>query len=117
MICAMAQKTILRIIDDFDGTELGDVDKPTVSFSLDGVDYEIDLSEQHQEELRETLRRYTEAARRTTSRGRTKTGSRPSTAGGPPAAEIRAWARSHGFEVPDRGRIPAEAREAFNAAH
>jgi hypothetical protein len=31
--------------------------------------------------------------------------------------EIRAWARDNGFKVPDRGRVSAEVREAYAAAH
>lgn len=31
------------------------------------------------------------------------------------AKEIRDWARSNGHEVPDRGRIPAEVRTAFES--
>ena len=36
---------------------------------------------------------------------------------GTSAREIRDWARSNGHKVPDRGRIPADVREAFEAAH
>ena len=36
---------------------------------------------------------------------------------GPSAREVRDWARSNGFKVPDRGRIPAEVREAFDKAN
>ncbi|WP_198538015.1 Lsr2 dimerization domain-containing protein, partial [Mycobacteroides chelonae] len=32
-------------------------------------------------------------------------------------AAIRQWARKHGYEVSDRGRIKAEVIEAFEAAH
>lgn len=35
------------------------------------------------------------------------------TAVGPPAAEIRAWARSQGLEVSPRGKIPAAIRQAW----
>ena len=35
---------------------------------------------------------------------------------GASAKEIRDWARSNGHEVPERGRIPAAVREAFDAA-
>ena len=38
------------------------------------------------------------------------------TQAGPAARELRDWARSNGLEVPDRGRIPASIREAFEAA-
>ena len=37
----------------------------------------------------------------------------PSNGAGPPAAEIRAWARAQGLEVPDRGRIPNAMRAAW----
>ena len=30
---------------------------------------------------------------------------------------VRDWARSNGYEVSDRGRIPTAAQEAFDAAH
>lgn len=44
------------------------------------------------------------------------------TAGAPPApqpstAEIRAWARAHGFDVPDRGRLRPEIHRAWDDAH
>jgi hypothetical protein len=31
-------------------------------------------------------------------------------------SEIRAWARAHGFDVSDRGRLPADVRAAWEAA-
>ena len=33
------------------------------------------------------------------------------------AAEIREWARENGCEVPDRGRVPSDVRDAYEAAH
>ena len=33
------------------------------------------------------------------------------------AADVRAWARENGWEVPERGRVAAEVREAYAAAH
>ncbi|MFD0435279.1 Lsr2 family DNA-binding protein [Streptomyces chartreusis] len=45
----------------------------------------------------------------------------PSAAGGTPAqadaVAIRAWARSNGFAVAERGRIPRSIQEAYAAAH
>jgi hypothetical protein len=35
----------------------------------------------------------------------------------PPVAEIRAWARSHGLTVPDRGRLRPEILRAWHDAH
>jgi hypothetical protein len=38
----MSQKTIVQLFDDLDGTSTEDIQ--TISFALDGVEYEIDLS-------------------------------------------------------------------------
>ena len=60
------------------------------------------------------IARYVGAARRSGGRaGRPKTRTQVGTS----AREIRDWARSNGHKVPDRGRIPSEVREAFEAAH
>ena len=56
----MAQKVQVTLVDDLDGSEA----EETVSFSLDGAAYEIDLSEQNASELRSAFDRYVEAARR-----------------------------------------------------
>ena len=56
----MAQRTHTLLTDDVDGGEAAE----TVRFALDGVEYEIDLNEQHARELRESLTVFVEAARR-----------------------------------------------------
>ncbi|MFJ8026043.1 histone-like nucleoid-structuring protein Lsr2 [Streptomyces sp. NPDC096311] len=38
-------------------------------------------------------------------------------ADGPSAGEVRAWARENGYEVNDRGRVPREIQDAFDASH
>ena len=38
-------------------------------------------------------------------------------ANGPSAAEVREWARANGWDVPDRGRVAADVRSAYDAAH
>jgi hypothetical protein len=35
----------------------------------------------------------------------------------PSTAEVRAWARDKGMEVPQRGRLKPEVHEAWRAAH
>ena len=55
--------------------------------------------------------------RRRTSAGGSKRSAAASTSGGPSAAEIRAWARENGYDVPERGRVSADVREAYAAAH
>lgn len=113
----MAQRVNVVLVDDLDGSDAVE----TVSFALDGVDYEIDLNEKHASELRNALSLYVGHGRRTGGRRRTSSAgskrSAGSSAGGPSAAEIRAWARENGYEVPERGRVSAEVREAYAAAH
>jgi hypothetical protein len=116
----MAQRVNVVLVDDLDGSDAVE----TVSFALDGVDYEIDLNDRHAGELRNALALYVGNARRTGGRRRragagsgTGSGSRSTSGDGPSAAEIRAWARENGWDVPERGRVAAEVREAYNAAH
>lgn len=118
----MAQKIHIVLEDDLDGSEASE----TVTFGLDGTTYEIDLTDEHATELREALAPYVGHARkvsgsarrgRKTSAGAAGNGSAGSADGGPSAKEIREWARSNGYEVPDRGRVSAEVREAFDAAN
>jgi Lsr2 len=112
----MAQRVNVVLVDDIDGNDAVE----TVSFALDGVDYEIDLSEAHAGELRNALSLYIGHARRTG--GRRRSGKRPSAPaassdGSASAADIRVWARENGFDVPERGRVSAEVREAYAAAN
>jgi hypothetical protein len=110
----MAQRVNVVLVDDIDGSEAAE----TVTFALDGVDYEIDLSDKHAGELRNALSLYVGHARRTG--GRRKSGRRSSASsstGDASAADIRAWARENGWDVPERGRVSAEVREAYSAAN
>jgi hypothetical protein len=107
----MAQKVHIVLEDDLDGSDA----TQTVSFGLDGTSYEIDLNDKNASALRDTLASYVGHARKVTGSRR---GRRPAApANGHSAREIRDWARSNGQKVPERGRIPAEVREAFEAAH
>lgn len=106
----MAQKVNIILVDDLDGSDADE----TVSFALDGTSYEIDLNEKNAAKLREALSGYVGHARKVTT-SRKRRASAP--ASGPSARELRDWARSNGFEVSDRGRVSAEVREAFDAAH
>ncbi len=112
----MAQRVNVVLVDDLDGSDAAE----TVSFALDGVDYEIDLNDKHAGELREALALYVGHGRRTGGRRRKAASRRTSSssaAGGASASEIRAWARENGWDVPERGRVAAEVREAYAAAH
>lgn len=112
----MAQKVNIVLVDDLDGSEATE----TVSFGLDGTSYEIDLNDSHASALREALATYVGHGRKVGSagrRGRRSAGGSSNGAGGPSAREIRDWARANGYDVPDRGRVSAEVREAYDRAH
>lgn len=112
----MAQRVNVVLVDDLDGSDAVE----TVSFALDGVDYEIDLNDKHAGELRNALALYIGHGRRTGGRRRKASSgkaAKASSAGEPSASEIRAWARDNGWDVPERGRVAAEVREAYAAAH
>ena len=113
----MAKKVTVTLVDDIDLESTAD---ETVEFALDGITYEIDLSEANAAALRESLASWIGSARR--SGGRKKSGVRPATGARTGAAHreetaaIRAWARENGFKVSERGRIPTEVLEAYQRA-
>jgi hypothetical protein len=109
----MAQKVEVLLVDDIDG---GEADE-TVSFSLDGTAYEIDLSKKNAAKLRGGLEPFVAGARKARKpTGRGGRGSR--TAGSRErSAEIREWAKNRGIKVNERGRIPANVIEQYEAAH
>ncbi|CAN5555090.1 Lsr2 family protein [soil metagenome] len=106
----MATKTLVTLIDDIDGKSRA---AETVAFSLDGIDYEIDLTAKHASKLRTQVTPWMEAARRT---GGTRRPARQK-ATDSDSTDIRSWARAHGYDVGDRGRIPQDASTAFRAAN
>lgn len=62
----MARHVTTRLVDDIDGSQA----ITTVSFSLDGDSYEIDLSESHLSALQQALAPFVNAARTVTGDGR-----------------------------------------------
>ena len=109
----MARKVQMILLDDMDGSEA----KRTVTFALDGKNYEIDLNEANLDKLSGALEPFIEKARRTTPSTRRATGARRPASGNGDASAVRTWAREHGFEVSDRGRVPKEIRDAYDEAH
>lgn len=109
----MAQRVQILLEDDLDGGEATE----TVTFALDGVTYEIDLSDKNAATLREALAGYIGAGRRVSGRrtSGTTTGSRSSSSG--ELSKIREWARANGHEVSDRGRISQKVRDAYAKAN
>lgn len=111
----MAQKTFTQLVDDLDGIPLIDGQGKTVAFALEGVSYEIDLSEAHVDDLTKALAPYVAAGRKTSGR---KSAARASGGKSDPAElqKIRDWASKNGHTVSSRGRISAAVRDAYNAA-
>jgi hypothetical protein len=105
----MAQRVQIILEDDYDG---GTADE-TVTFGLDGAEYEIDLSSRNAAGLRDALAPWLAHARKTGGRRR-----RTSKASGSSStSDVRAWAQSQGLDVSSRGRVSAVVREAYEKAH
>ncbi|WP_409497095.1 histone-like nucleoid-structuring protein Lsr2 [Amycolatopsis sp. cmx-11-12] len=118
----MVQKVVVQIVDDLDGG----VATQTVPFALDGVSYEIDLSDDNAAALRDEFARYVESGKRVGGR-RVKVaagqGTADSAANGVKSTvdrqrnqRVRAWAGENGYSIAERGRIPQDIYEAFEAA-
>ncbi|MFF4223171.1 Lsr2 family protein [Streptomyces abikoensis] len=110
----MAQKIVTIYTDDLTGEESAEA--ATHTFSLDGVAYEIDLGHDSYDKLLEALAPFTKAGRRT-GKARKPAARKTSGAGNQDTAKIRAWAKENGYSVNDRGRVPADVREAYMAAN
>ncbi|ANW62592.1 MULTISPECIES: histone-like nucleoid-structuring protein Lsr2 [Mycolicibacterium] len=112
----MAKKVTVTLVDDFDGEGAAD---ETVEFAIDGVTYEIDLSNKNATKLRNALKPWVEASRRVGGRRRgraTAPGKGRGAIDREQSAAIREWARRNGHNVSTRGRIPADVIDAFHAA-
>jgi septation ring formation regulator EzrA len=112
----MAQRVVLS--DDLDGSEA----IQTISYTIDGQEYEIDLSEENVQRFHEALEPFVSASRqvqrqaaptRRRGDGRRRSGSRWRD----DIPQIRAWAESQGMEVSARGRIKKEVLDAYDEAH
>ncbi|MET8839666.1 Lsr2 family protein [Streptomyces rubiginosohelvolus] len=118
----MAQKIVTTYTDDLTGEESEDVKKHTIL--VDGAGVEIDLNPDSYDKLMDALKPFFKAehAQRTRvsllvkSAGKATKPSATSGAGKQNTAEIRKWARENGHNVNDRGRVPAEIREAYEKA-
>lgn len=109
----MAQQVQTLFVDDLDGSEA----EGTVHFGLDGTDYEIDLNPAHAKALRKALDKYVEAGRKVSGSGRRASRGRRAPGTGPnSSSEVRAWAKSQGIKVSERGRIPADVIAQFKDA-
>jgi hypothetical protein len=104
----MRKETII-LEDDLDG---GPADE-SVTFSLAGQDYVIDLSSGNADRFRGALADYIRYARKAPANGKRKPAR--NTDARQRSASLREWAGSHGYQVSARGRIPREIKRAYAA--
>ncbi|MFG2717335.1 Lsr2 family protein [Streptomyces sp. NPDC048416] len=109
----MAQKIVTIYTDDLTGEET--TEAATHQIVIDGVAYEIDLAPESYDKFLEAVAPFTKAGRRVRA-GRGKAAAPARSTGSNDTAAIRAWAKENGRHVNDRGRVPAELREAYEKA-
>jgi hypothetical protein len=110
----MAQRIVTELTDDTNGKPADE----TLTFGLDGREYEIDLTEKNAAALRKAIDTYVKAGRKVGGR-RPRAGgaaAKAASSNGTDSKSVRQWANENGFKVSDRGRIPAEVTEAYKAA-
>ena len=113
----MAQRTILT--DDIDGSEGAE----TITYMVNGQEYEIDLSEENAERFHDALEPFVSKSREVqrqaapARRGRGDGRRRGGGSGRDDIPQIRAWAQSQGMDVSERGRVKKEIMEAYDQAH
>lgn len=109
----LALKVIKVLIDDIDGSDADE----TVSFRIDGTDYEIDLSSENAAGLREALTQYIAAGRKSAFRGKPPARSkRQGKSQSPSSSDIREWARLNGYKTSTRGKIASRTLAAHEKA-
>ena len=123
----MGKKYVL--VDDLDGSELPE-DTTPVTLSLGRTTYSLYLSEANHGKLLEALNPFIENAETTsssTARSAGRAGTATNAADKEKLKQVRAWAQSTGFKyknakgeettLGDRGRIPQEVIDAYDAAN
>lgn len=109
--------------DDLDGDHYAE----TVEFyDLDGRHLTIDLADTNRglletalDDARKSLAKYVDAARPAGGKRKRNTSAarKRNSAGNSETAKIREWGKSNGWDVPDRGPLARELREAYLGAH
>jgi hypothetical protein len=104
----VARKEVVELTDDLDESPASQ----TIHFAIDGVEYEIDLSDKNAKKFSAVLAPYVENGRRLSSRRRAS-GRRADGAAGVDPKVIRQWANEQGIEISTRGRIPGEIVDRY----
>jgi hypothetical protein len=114
----MSQNVTTHLVDDLTGDTIEEGKGRTVTFGIDGAHYEIDLTDDNADALREAFSDYVAAARKVSGRQtRTSGSSAPKRGNSDEFAKVREWANANGHQVSSHGRISQTVRDAYDAAH
>ena len=115
----MATRQIIEFVDDIDETPIAEGTGESIRFSVNGTEYEIDLNDKNAKEFHRKLDYYISHASRSARKGKPAgRGGRATTKRDPAQTKaIREWAKSNGYTISARGRIPSDVENAFDAAH
>ncbi|HEY6810673.1 MAG TPA: Lsr2 family protein [Propionibacteriaceae bacterium] len=103
----MATRILTTLQDDIDGSAAVE----TIRFALDGVEWEIDLSERNANRLRNSLSEFIAHGRKVAGKRRA-----PASSSHVDTKAVRKWAHANGIELNNRGRIPLDVIERYRAA-
>jgi hypothetical protein len=114
----MAQRIVTELTDDTNGKPADE----TVTFALDGREYEIDLTSKNAAALRKAFDVYVEHGRRMSGGRRQRSSGTAASSSSRSKSHldtkaVREWAGKNGHKVSERGRIPASVIEAYKAAN
>jgi hypothetical protein len=104
----MTTKVLTTLQDDIDGSDA----TQTIRFALDGIEYEIDVSDRNANRLRNSLSDFIAHGRKVGGRRERKSAS----SGQVDTKAVRKWAEANSIEVSSRGRIPADVVMRYRAA-
>lgn len=108
----MAQRIVTELTDDTNGKSADE----TVTFGLDGREFEIDLTSKNAAALRKAFDVYVKNGRKVGGRRARGASPKAAASNGTDTKAVREWAMSNGYDISARGRIPANIVEAYQAA-
>jgi Lsr2 len=109
----MAQRVVVEKTDDTNGKPADE----TVTFGLDGREFEIDLTSKNAAALRKAFDTYIRRGRRVGGRRARAGAPAPRSASSDADTKaVRKWASENGYNISARGRIPRDVLEAYRAA-
>ncbi|RAV31375.1 histone-like nucleoid-structuring protein Lsr2 [Corynebacterium heidelbergense] len=112
----MARREVTQYYDDMDNSPLNEDEVNVVDFSVNGVDYTMDLSTENQQKFQDAVGPFVNVARRKGRGGNRRSTTQRDTNSAERNRKIREWARKNGVEVSSRGRISADVVEAYRKA-